>query len=229
MTRYWRAAHLRSSPSGGEHWVAGHWVEREAWDASALTVADWERSAWLAGTRWTKAHLDGGQPNAACPRCQQPVWFYRNSSGGCAYFDEIGKPWPKHPCMDSPSTRNRTAAWQAAVEYRDAYDISEPDLELEEIIEAFERLESARAVLSIRNWDWDLRVAKSAVSAALDDALRPSRGSANAAAVRKKNERWKEARIRLERLESEYGEAKREAAAARANYGQVLTGYSTQT
>jgi hypothetical protein len=39
-------------------------------------------------------------PNARCPECGAPVFFYRSPYGGSVYFDELGVPWPKHPCMD---------------------------------------------------------------------------------------------------------------------------------
>lgn len=48
-------------------------------------------------------------PNARCPECSAPVFFYRSPHGGSVYFDELGIPWPKHPCMDSgrPPLRNK--------------------------------------------------------------------------------------------------------------------------
>ena len=39
-------------------------------------------------------------PNAACPVCGAKVFFYQSSNGGRVYFDELGPPWPKHPCTD---------------------------------------------------------------------------------------------------------------------------------
>lgn len=43
-------------------------------------------------------------PNARCPRCRAQVFFYASPRGGKVYFDELGPPWPKHPCTDqSPS------------------------------------------------------------------------------------------------------------------------------
>jgi hypothetical protein len=54
-------------------------------------------------------------PNATCPLCGAAVWFWRNDAGSKVYFDALGAPWPKHPCMDfstagpSPSSRPRTA------------------------------------------------------------------------------------------------------------------------
>jgi hypothetical protein len=43
-------------------------------------------------------------PNSRCPRCNALVYFYRSEFGGSVYFDNLGPPWPKHPCMDLGST-----------------------------------------------------------------------------------------------------------------------------
>ena len=40
-------------------------------------------------------------PNAICPVCGEPVFFYQNSYGSRVFFDELGPPWPKHPCTDN--------------------------------------------------------------------------------------------------------------------------------
>lgn len=39
-------------------------------------------------------------PNARCPVCKASVFFYAASNGGRVFFDELGPPWPKHPCTD---------------------------------------------------------------------------------------------------------------------------------
>ena len=49
-------------------------------------------------------------PNARCPVCQAPVFFYQNSFGSRVFFDELGPPWPKHPCTDQPYFKSRTAS-----------------------------------------------------------------------------------------------------------------------
>lgn len=41
-------------------------------------------------------------PNATCPECRKDVYFIPFRSGGGAYFDRFGPPWPKHPCTDKP-------------------------------------------------------------------------------------------------------------------------------
>lgn len=37
-------------------------------------------------------------PNAHCPVCFSPVFFLQSESGGRVFFDQLGPPWPKHPC-----------------------------------------------------------------------------------------------------------------------------------
>lgn len=51
-------------------------------------------------------------PNARCPVCGKAVFYYQSEYGGRVFFDELGPPWPKHPCTDiqafryAPSSRN---------------------------------------------------------------------------------------------------------------------------
>lgn len=42
-------------------------------------------------------------PNAQCPVCGDPVFYYESENGGKVWFDELGPPWPKHPCMTTKS------------------------------------------------------------------------------------------------------------------------------
>lgn len=42
-----------------------------------------------------------------CPRCGGNVYFIRHN-GGCAWFDELGRPWDKHACF---ADDNRLPAW----------------------------------------------------------------------------------------------------------------------
>ena len=46
-------------------------------------------------------------PNARCPVCGESVFFYQSPCGGRVFFDELGPPWPKHPCTIS-ELRSRT-------------------------------------------------------------------------------------------------------------------------
>lgn len=41
-------------------------------------------------------------PNAKCPVCRDPVYFYSNQHGSRVFFDDLGPPWPKHGCTDNP-------------------------------------------------------------------------------------------------------------------------------
>lgn len=58
-------------------------------------------------------------PNSSCPVCGQPVYFYANEHGSRVFFDELGKPWAKHPCTDkerpaSDSVRARPSSRPSA-------------------------------------------------------------------------------------------------------------------
>jgi len=46
-------------------------------------------------------HKGFTNPNAKCPVCIRPVFFYTSPYGGRVFFDELGPPWTKHPCTDS--------------------------------------------------------------------------------------------------------------------------------
>ena len=45
-------------------------------------------------------------PNAKCPLCGKSVFFYQSPNGGRVFFDDLGPPWPKHPCTDSSNYIN---------------------------------------------------------------------------------------------------------------------------
>jgi hypothetical protein len=96
LTRFRREGFFRTSPLGKVHWVTGHDVERHDWDISMLT----ERNE--PALRLARAHEGETarlvRPNADCPVCGAPVFFYQNAAGSRVYFDELGPPWPKHPC-----------------------------------------------------------------------------------------------------------------------------------
>jgi hypothetical protein len=47
-------------------------------------------------------------PNARCPVCSEQVYFYQSPHGGRVFFDELGWPWPKHPCTDNDGHRKST-------------------------------------------------------------------------------------------------------------------------
>ncbi len=41
-------------------------------------------------------------PNAKCPVCGASVFFYQSENGGRVFFNDLGPPWPKHPCTSNP-------------------------------------------------------------------------------------------------------------------------------
>lgn len=61
---------------------------------------------WNAQATWVGGY-DLNSPNANCPICGERVFFIRPRNGGCGWFDAMGSPWPKHPCMDSTERRAR--------------------------------------------------------------------------------------------------------------------------
>ena len=50
-------------------------------------------------------------PNARCPVCGDVVFFYQSPDGGRVFFDELGPPWPKHPCTDRESVPARVGSF----------------------------------------------------------------------------------------------------------------------
>jgi hypothetical protein len=51
-------------------------------------------------------------PNAHCPVCGEAVFFYPSPHNGRVFFDDLGPPWPKHPCTDNgrePRRATRTS------------------------------------------------------------------------------------------------------------------------
>jgi hypothetical protein len=71
-----------------------------------------ERDARLFLDRNSARSISGCfvNPNARCPVCSAAVFFYANQFGSRVYFDELGPPWPKHPCTDNPRGQNGTVA-----------------------------------------------------------------------------------------------------------------------
>ena len=54
----------------------------------------------LGSGYWSKSE-SYTTPNAPCKTCGKRVFFYRSPHGGSVYFESLGPPWPKHPCMGS--------------------------------------------------------------------------------------------------------------------------------
>lgn len=65
---------------------------------------------WCRGYRGTSDRGERGPfrsiksyvvPDAICPVCGMKVFFYQSPNGGRVFFDDLGWPWPKHPCTDN--------------------------------------------------------------------------------------------------------------------------------
>lgn len=73
-------------------------------------------SNWLSGNGPSFGWLRDGSgtvssyvdPNAHCPVCGAAVFFYRSPYDGRVFFDQLGPPWPKHPCTDNGYEPRRT-------------------------------------------------------------------------------------------------------------------------
>lgn len=94
----------------------------------AVALAMLERPVSSGWTKDSRGTVDSYvNPNAHCPVCGAPVFFYRSPYDGRVFFDDLGWPWPKHGCTDNRreplrTTRNsvssslsrRELKWQAA-------------------------------------------------------------------------------------------------------------------
>ena len=54
-------------------------------------------------------------PNARCPVCGASVFFYKSPYGGRVFFDELGPPWPKHPCTDNQTNYSTVFSTSSAI------------------------------------------------------------------------------------------------------------------
>lgn len=115
-------------------------------------------SAGVAVSKFERveSYLD---PNARCPVCKAPVFFYRSPHNGRVFFDDVGWPWPKHPCTDqyrgaddaitrsSGSFRFHFRGRDGGL--RDVYVITALEVGLEEVTLSL-RSTSARATLDVK-------------------------------------------------------------------------------
>lgn len=56
-------------------------------------------------------------PNARCPVCGADVYFYQSPYGGRVFFDDLGPPWPKHPCTDNPVVRHHFSSAESRARF----------------------------------------------------------------------------------------------------------------
>lgn len=55
-------------------------------------------------------------PNAKCPVCGVKVFFFQSEDGGRVFFDDVGWPWPKHPCTDHLAAHKNATIYSPALE-----------------------------------------------------------------------------------------------------------------
>lgn len=144
MTTYNRRGHYRRGKNGKLIWVSSHTVTRTSgrsyspWSWSSTpsppsTYVQPQPTYRSAVTRTVRLPRSTGmvRPNAVCPVCGAHVYFYSNEHGSRVYFDEVGPPWPKHPCTDNygsnmasgltSSRRNAPALYTAKIGRRKLY------------------------------------------------------------------------------------------------------------
>jgi len=73
-------------------------------------------------------------PNAHCPVCNKPVFFYQSAHGGRVFFDNVGWPWPKHGCTDNPLSQSGTIRPFATRNERPFISASGEPLDLYELV-----------------------------------------------------------------------------------------------
>lgn len=108
MSRFGRTGHWRTNANGTTFYVREHMVYRDHWDINALRKNHFGQKVYYASDFLRRNNVGLGKqgcfvnPNARCPVCSKPVFFYSNQYGSRVYFDDLGPPWPKHPCTDNP-------------------------------------------------------------------------------------------------------------------------------
>lgn len=149
MSIHWRSGFWRTSINGNVHWVSGHDVDRGEWESGVYQA----RNESLL--RQARAHAGATarlvRPNAECPVCTQPVFFYQNANGSRVYFDELGPPWPKHPCTAFPAMDDVEPAALIAPTYKDLR--SQDEFEFVQIWAGDDADRTFGNKYGIRRWD----------------------------------------------------------------------------
>lgn len=127
MTTYNRRGHYRRGPNGQRVWVSSHSVTRtggQTYSPRSLryvpgSYAQPQPTYQTRSTPTIRLPRSTGlvRPNAVCPVCGAYVYFYSNDFGSRVYFDEVGPPWPKHPCTDNAK---RTSSFDLVIHNRRA-------------------------------------------------------------------------------------------------------------
>jgi hypothetical protein len=76
----------------------GGWARTVIVRSSTPTIRETAWANWATG----HARSDLGEPlthPTLCPVCGAEIFFHTNGNGDVVFFDELGKPWPRHPCL----------------------------------------------------------------------------------------------------------------------------------
>lgn len=109
MTEFSRRGHWRTNQYGTTHWVSESVVNRDHYcrPSYSLPTPQTSRESFLdRHPEFVKARRLSScfvEPNAICPVCGESVFYFQNEHGSRVYFDELGPPWPKHPCTIAPA------------------------------------------------------------------------------------------------------------------------------
>ena len=118
MGSYRRRGHYRRGRNGTRHWVSAHYVRRGRQKSTRKASISFSRrtlssNAPSAPRRPISHSLLA--PNSRCPVCGALTYFYANEHGSKVYFDELGPPWPKHPCLGAQNAIGGQRPSDAAV------------------------------------------------------------------------------------------------------------------
>jgi hypothetical protein len=116
MVKFERAGHWRTNWRGTRFWISPHSVDRDSFGWTGFPNAHLSTRLPVAQQSSFVSSNSLLNPNATCPVCGQKVYFYSNSAGSKVYFDEVGPPWPKHPCTDTGHLVNSSS------EYREKFE-----------------------------------------------------------------------------------------------------------
>lgn len=112
MSRFHRSGHTRTNSQGTTFWVRGHDVNRDVWEhtiVSQQTISFGQKTAY--GITY---------PNAKCPVCSDPVFFFQAYNGGRVFFDPpLGPPWKKHHCTSREPERANSVEVETSVNVDD--------------------------------------------------------------------------------------------------------------
>ncbi|WP_165734776.1 hypothetical protein [Pseudoalteromonas sp. C8] len=87
-------------------WVSSHY--RSGSDINNESASSTPSVTYYSGiAKIEQNYYSFVNPNASCPVCGKPVYFYQSEFDGRVFFDELGPPWSKHPCTDSSSIPQR--------------------------------------------------------------------------------------------------------------------------